>query len=120
MRTFGVAQVCLILIATCFPFFLPGEERKEGRKGGREEGGEVAQLCMTLGDPVDCNLPGSSVHGLSRQKYWSGLPFPSPGDFPDPWIEPVSLAAAGGFFTTAATCEVNIDQCFLNLEVDHN
>ena len=26
--------------------------------------------------------------GFSRQEYWSGLPFPSPGDLPDPWIEP--------------------------------
>ena len=77
MRTFGVAQVCLILIATCFPFFLPGEERKEGRKGGREEGGEVAQLCMTLGDPVDCNLPGSSVHGIlqARTMEWVAISF---------------------------------------------
>ena len=37
---------------------------------------------------------------FSRQEYWSGLPFPSPGDFPDPRIEPVSPALAGGFFTT--------------------
>ena len=39
-------------------------------------------------DPMDCNLPGSSAHGLPRQEYWSGLPFPSPGDLPDPGIEP--------------------------------
>ena len=38
---------------------------------------------------------------FSRQEYWSGLPFPSPGDLPDPGIEPTSLALAGGFFTTA-------------------
>ena len=30
--------------------------------------------------------------GFSRQEYWSGLPFPSPGDFPDPGIEPGSPA----------------------------
>ena len=30
--------------------------------------------------------------GFSRQEYWSGLPFPSPGDFPNPGIEPRSLA----------------------------
>ena len=38
-----------------------------------------------------------------RQEYWSGLPFPPPGDLPDPGIEPVSPSAselAGGFFTT--------------------
>ena len=104
---------------------------------------EVTQLCLTLSDPMDCSLPGSSVHGIfqarvlewgchcllwassvpscnsvlcdkgkvkvnllsrvplfvspwtvayqvppsmgvSRQEYWSGLPFPSPGDLPNP------------------------------------
>ena len=35
-----------------------------------------------------------------RQEYWSGLPFPSPGDLPDPGIEPASPALAGGIFTT--------------------
>ena len=126
---------------------------------------EVAQLCLTLCDPVDCSPPGSSVHGIlqarilewvavpvsrgsfeprsptlqedaspaeppgkpkyyierkvkvkslsrvrlfaipwtvvyqaslsmgfSRQEYWSGLPFPSPGDLPDPGIDPRSPA----------------------------
>ena len=40
--------------------------------------------------------------GFSRQEYWSGLPCPSPGEDPDPGIEPVSLlspALASGFFT---------------------
>ena len=35
-----------------------------------------------------------------RQEYWIGLPFPSPGDLPDPGTEPTSPASAGGFFTT--------------------
>ena len=35
-----------------------------------------------------------------RQEYWSGLPFPSPGDLPNPGLEPTSPALAGGFFTT--------------------
>ena len=38
--------------------------------------------------------------GFSRQEYWSGLPFPSLGNLPDPGIEPASPALAGGFFTT--------------------
>ena len=38
---------------------------------------EVAQSCPTLSDPMDCSLPGSSVHGVSRQEYWSGVPLPS-------------------------------------------
>ena len=37
---------------------------------------------------------------FSRQEYWSGLPLPSPGDLPDPGVEPVCLALAGRFFTT--------------------
>ena len=36
---------------------------------------------------------------FSRQEYWSGLSLPSPGDLPDPGIEPMSQALAGGFFT---------------------
>ena len=37
--------------------------------------------------------------GFPRQEYWSGLPFPSPGDLPDPGLEPASPALAGVFFT---------------------
>ena len=39
---------------------------------------EVAQSCPTLSDPMDWSLPGSSVHGFSRQEYWSGVPLLSP------------------------------------------
>ena len=63
-----------------------------------------AQSCLTLCDPMDCTPPGSSVCGISQARYWSELPFPPPGDLPDPGIEPKSLASsalAGGFFTTA-------------------
>ena len=48
----------------------------------------------------------ASIHRFSRQKYWNGLAFPSPGDLPDPGIEPgclLSPALAGSFFTTSAT-----------------
>ena len=37
--------------------------------------------------------------GFSIPEYWSGLPFPSPGDLPDPRIRPASPALAGGLFT---------------------
>ena len=40
--------------------------------------------------------------GLPRQEYWGGLPFPPPGDLPDPGMEPESPALAGRFFTTAS------------------
>ena len=46
--------------------------------------------------------------GVSRQEYWSGLPFPSPGDLPDLGIKPTSLASpalAGEFFTNCTTWE---------------
>ena len=49
--------------------------------------------------------------GFSRQEYWSGLPSPSPGNLPNPGIEPTSLmspALAGRFFTTRATWEEHI------------
>ena len=38
--------------------------------------------------------------GFSRQEKWIGFPFPSPGDFPNTGIEPVSPALVGGFFNT--------------------
>ena len=46
---------------------------------------------------VACQAPLSM--GFSRQEYWSGLPFPSPGDLPDPGMEPTAPALASGFFT---------------------
>ena len=51
--------------------------------------------------PTDCSPPGSMK--FSRQKYWSGLSFPTPGNLPNPGIKPESLvspALAGGFFIT--------------------
>ena len=48
------------------------------------------QLCLTLCDPMDCSPPGSSVHGIPRKEYSSGLLFPPPGGLSDPGIEPLS------------------------------
>ena len=45
--------------------------------------------------------------GFSRQEYWSGLPFPSSGDLPDPGTKPGSPASAGRFFTVGATREAH-------------
>ena len=56
---------------------------------------------VRLCDLMDCSPPGSSVHEFPRQEYWSGLPFPTPGDLASPGTEPSSLALAGGFFTAA-------------------
>ena len=52
----------------------------------------VTQLWPTLCDTMDCSPLGSSVLGILRQECWSGLPFPSPGDLPNPGIKPGSLA----------------------------
>ena len=52
----------------------------------------VTKSCPTICDPMDCSPTGSSVHGILRQEHWSGLPFPSPGDLPNPGIEPTSPA----------------------------
>ena len=52
---------------------------------------------------MDCSPPGSSVQGILQARILEWLPFPSRGDLLDPGIEPsslMSLALAGGFFTT--------------------
>ena len=51
----------------------------------------VAQSCLTVCDPMDHNLPGSSVQGIFRQEYWSGLPFPSQGIFTTQLLNPLLL-----------------------------
>ena len=60
--------------------------------------------------------------GFSSQEHWSGLPFPSPGDLPDPGIEPTSSALAGRFFSTSATWEapggtIQLELGFYNIQV---
>ena len=57
-------------------------------------------------NPIDCSLPGSSVHGFSRQEYWTRLSCLPPGALPDPGMETTSLtspALASESFTTSAT-----------------
>ena len=54
----------------------------------------------------DSSMPWTVAHhallpmGFPRQEYWSGLVFPSPGDLPDPGIEPMTPTLTGRFFTT--------------------
>ena len=53
--------------------------------------------------PVDHSLPQAPLSmGFSRQGHWSAFPFPSPGDLPNPGIEPASPALGGGFFTSVS------------------
>ena len=62
-----------------------------------------AQSCPILCNPIDLACQASLSMEFSRQKYWSGFPFPSPGYLPDPGIELVSLALEGELFTTSTT-----------------
>ena len=69
----------------------------------------VAQSCLTLCDPMNCGLPGSSVHGIFQARILEWVAISFSGDLPEPGIQPaspVSLALAGGFFTIRATREV--------------
>ena len=65
-----------------------------------------AQSYPTLSDRMNCTHQALLSVEFSSKKYWSRLPFPPPGDLPDPGIKPVSLvspafsAFAGRFFTT--------------------
>ena len=52
----------------------------------------VARLCLTVPNPQTLACQAPPPTGFSRQEYWSGLPFPSPSDLPNPGIKPVSLA----------------------------
>ena len=62
----------------------------------------VTQPCLTVA-PWTVAYQAPPSMGFSRQEYWSGLPFSTLGDLPDPGIKPESLsspALVGGFFTT--------------------
>ena len=66
------------------------------------------QSCPTLCDPMDLSLPDSSVRGILQARILKWVAMPSPGDLPDPGINPPSLmspALVGGFFTRSATWE---------------
>ena len=59
----------------------------------------VAQLCLTLCDPMDCSLPGSFVHGILQAKIlaWVAIPFPRASSQPRDWSQVSHIA--GRFFT---------------------
>ena len=85
-----------------------------GREGGLEENECESESRSVVSDSA---TPWAVAHqaplsmGLSRQGYWSGLPFPPPGDLRDPGTEPASLmspALAGRFFTTRVTWEAQM------------
>ena len=65
---------------------------------------------------VVCQAPLSM--GLSRQEHWGGLPFPSPADFPNPGIEPITPALVGRFFTTELPGKPILQTIFANDETE--
>ena len=77
---------------------VPGAANEEGKGINPQRisrscgGGSVAKSCPTLVTPWTIAHQAPLSMGFSRQEYWSGLPFLSPGDLPDPGIEPVSPA----------------------------
>ena len=69
-------------------------------------GGEGTTLRLILCDPMNRSLQGSSVHGILQARILNGLPLPSPGDLPNPGMEPAGIASPaleGRLFTTRAT-----------------
>ena len=60
----------------------------------------MTQSCPTLAAPWTVARQAPLSMGFSKKEYWSGLPFPSPGDLPNLGIEPMSPALAGRFITT--------------------
>ena len=72
----------------------------------------VAQSCLTLCSSMDYSLPGSSVHGIFQARILEGLPFPSPGNPPNPGVKPSSLESpelASRFFAISTTWETAIN-----------
>ena len=68
-------------------------------------GAKSCQSCLTLCNTMDWSPSGSSLHGILQARILE-LPFPLPGDLPEPGMEPMSLtscALAGWFFTSSAT-----------------
>ena len=71
---------------------------------------KLLRSCVTLCDPVDCSLSGSSVHGILQARILDWVAMPSFSDLPDLGIEPVSLLSppsASRFFTTSSSWETH-------------
>ena len=77
-------------------------------------GGLVAKLCLPLATPWTVALSDSSIRGILRQEYWSGWPFPPPGDLPDPGIELESSTLQAESLPT----ELSKSLSFLSQETD--
>ena len=82
-----------------------------------ESESEVAHSCLTLCHPMDYIIDHQVPLSMEfpRQEYWSGLPFLSPGDLPNPGIKPGSPALQADTFTGCATREAHEISCGLSL-----
>ena len=69
---------------------------------------EVAQLYRTLSDPMDCSLPGSSVHGIVQARVLEWVPLPSPG-----WLAQCPTKAAVNVPARASVSRFNLGGIFL-------
>ena len=86
-------QTCTLMFMAAL--FITAQTWKQ--PGCPSVGEQIMEHCSVLSHSVnllDCNLPRSSVYGIFQVRIleWSGLPFPPPGDLPDPGIEPMSPA----------------------------
>ena len=75
----------------------------------------ILQLCPTLHSPMDYSLPGSCVHGLFPQEYWSGLSFTFPGCLPDSGVKPSSLALTRVCAKSHQSCQT-LQSCGLKIQ----
>ena len=66
---------------------------------------------------IDCSMAGSSVMGFSRQEYWSGEPLLSPGDLPNPGVEPRSPAFQAACLPSELPGKPHSMECFMSLGV---
>ena len=94
----------LKLMRTCNQLAIKCAQMKDSGKFTYKN---ISCACMlslvTLCNPVNSSQPGSSSIGFSRQEFQSGLPFPPPGNLPDPRVELTSLMSpsqAGRVFTS--------------------
>ena len=83
----------------------------DGRRSTKQPGGSAPVACVLSRSAVSGSFvtpwtaarPAPPPMGFPRQEYWSGVPFPPPGDFPNLGIKPMSPASPGRFFTTEPT-----------------
>ena len=121
MPRWGAAAVCLLHDGSTPDRAFPPGVIFDTRDGGHTSrlctqllSCLVVQSCLTLCNPMDYSPPASSVHGISQARILEWLPFPSPGDLPNPGIPPKSPALAGRFFTSEPPGKLPCTQLLLS------